>query len=67
MCPGQWGFPFLIEVAVSKLRDVACVPAGPHKALVWGWGRGRAPAPTQAHSQFSTWSAAAHLQEDVPL
>lgn len=67
MCPGQWGFTFLMEVAVSKLRDVAFVPAGPHKAPCLGVGEGESPFPHSAYSQFSMWSAAAHLQEDVPL
>lgn len=45
MCPGQWGFTFLIEVTVSKLRDVAFVPAGPHKAPCLGVGEGESPSP----------------------
>lgn len=36
---------FLIEVTVSKLRDVVFVPSGQHKAPCLGVGEGESPSP----------------------
>lgn len=48
MCPGQWGVTFLIEVTVSKLRDVAFVPGGQHESTRSGGGGGvESPSPTE--------------------
>ena len=36
---------FLIEITVSKLRDVVFVPSGQHKAPCLGVGEGESPSP----------------------
>lgn len=68
MCPGQWGCHFPNRGhCVQAQRCCVCPRWAAQSTRSGGGGGGEPLPPLSVHSQFSMWSATAHLQEDVPF
>ena len=68
MCPDQWGCHFPDRGhCVQAQRCCVCPKWAAQSTMSGGGGGGEPLPPLSVHSQFSMWSATAHLQEDVPF